>query len=204
MPDRNPNARLEAFSDGVFAIAITLLILDIKIPAPESITSTPELWRALAALAPSFFAFVLSFIVILINWVNHHAALRLIHKSSAAFIYANGYLLLTVVITPFPTALLGDFLLTDHAAPAVVLYDAVLVATAIGWILWNGAALDGHLTSGESAAATIRENRRKGYFAVVLYSVLAIAAIWFPVTVASITALSWAFWLALGVRMKQS
>ena len=187
----------------MFAIALTLLIIDVKLPSPDSITSTPELWRALAALEPSVFAFVLSFVVILITWVNHHATLKLVHKSSAPFTYANGFLLMTVVFIPFPTGLLGEFLLTDHAAPAVVLYDAVLAATAVGWILLSSAAIRGHLTNNERATATIQVSRRNGYFAVVLYSALSITAFWFPVTVATITTLSWLFWLALGVSMKQ-
>src|SRR5258706_10379621 len=97
MPESHPNSRLEAFCDGVFAIALTLLVLDIKIPATEHIASTNDLWYALGAIAPSVFTFILSFIVILISWVNHHATLKLVSKSSPLFIYANGLLLLTIV-----------------------------------------------------------------------------------------------------------
>src|SRR5260221_9285223 len=119
-------SRLEAFCDGVFAIALTLLIIDIKIPSTVKINDTNEFWLALRHIAPSIFAFVLSFTIILITWVNHHATLNLVNKSSASFIYANGFLLLTVVFMPFPTALMGDYILTDHAAPAVVLYESVM------------------------------------------------------------------------------
>lgn len=202
MAESSANARLEAFCDGVFAIALTLLIIDVKLPAPESIASTPELWRALQHLAPSMFAFVLSFGIILITWVNHHAALKLVRSSSSSFIYANGFLLLTVVFVPFPTALLGEFILTDHAAPAVVLYDAVLTAQTIGWILLSSTALNNRLTSSEAAASTIRVNRRNGYFAFALYSFLTIMALWFPIFVAVVTTLSWLFWLVLSVRVQ--
>lgn len=202
MAESSANARLEAFCDGVFAIALTLLIIDVKLPAPESIASTPELWRALQHLAPSMFAFVLSFGIILITWVNHHAALKLVRSSSSSFIYANGFLLLTVVFVPFPTALLGEFILTDHAAPAVVLYDAVLTAQTIGWILLSSTALNNRLTSSEADASTIRVNRRNGYFAFALYSFLTIMALWFPIFVAVVTTLSWLFWLVLSVRVQ--
>ena len=150
------------------------------------------------------FAFLLSFVIILITWVNHHATLKLIHRSSAPFIYANGLLLLTVVFIPFPTALLGEFLWTDHAAPAVVLYDAVLAVQAIGWIVVTGTALKGQLIIDDRSTATIRQNNRNGYRAFALYSLLAITALWFPVVVAVITTLSWIFWLTLGVRMKRA
>ena len=108
MADAHPNTRLEAFCDGVFAIALTLLIIDIKIPSSEVIGTTREMWLALRHLTPSILAFVVSFAIILITWVNHHAAFKLVNKSSASFMYANGFLLLSVVFLPFPTALVGD------------------------------------------------------------------------------------------------
>jgi uncharacterized membrane protein len=204
MADRNDTARLEAFCDGVFAIALTLLIIDVKLPSEETIGSAPELWRALQRLTPSVLAFTLSFGIILITWVNHHAALKLVNKASAPFIYANGFLLLTVVFIPFPTSLLGAFLLTDHAAPAVVLYDAVLAAQAIGWVLMSGTALNGGLANGTHSASTIHGNRKNGYSAFALYGVLAVTALWFPLIVAAITTLTWIVWLVLSVRVKHA
>src|SRR5205823_5519280 len=65
-------ARLEAFCDGVFGIAITLLVIDIKLPAPERLASTADVWRALEHLTPSVLAFLLSFFAILMTWVSHH------------------------------------------------------------------------------------------------------------------------------------
>ena len=137
MAEANPNSRLEAFCDGVFAIALTLLIIDIKIPSTERIDTTNDLWLALKHILPSIFAFVLSFIIILITWANHHGGLKLINRSSAAFIFANGFLLLTVVFIPFPTALMGEYLLTDHSSPAVILYVSTMAIQAIGWILFT-------------------------------------------------------------------
>src|SRR5882672_9596606 len=77
MAETHVNSRLEAFCDGVFAIALTLLIIDIKIPASTRVDTTQHLWHALKDLTPSIFAFLLSFAIILITWVNHHATLRL-------------------------------------------------------------------------------------------------------------------------------
>jgi uncharacterized membrane protein len=204
MTPAHPNARLEALCDGVFAIAMTLLIIDVKLPSPESLAGTSEVWGALRHLAPSVFAFLLSFGIILITWVNHHATMRLVSGSSAPFIYANGFLLLTVVSIPFPTGLLGDFLGTEHAAPAVVLYNAVLAAVAIGWILVSGAALKDRLTTDARATATLRDGRRNGWLAFALYALLAIAAVWFPLAVAVVTTVSWIFWLVYGIRMKHA
>jgi uncharacterized membrane protein len=98
----HPNARLEALSDGVFAIAMTLLVLDLRLPSPETLTSSMALWAALRHLAPEAFAFILSFAVILITWVSHHGILKLVQDTSARFIYANGVLRLPSSSCHFP------------------------------------------------------------------------------------------------------
>lgn len=204
MTEESSNARLEAFCDGVFAFALTLLIVDVKLPATEGIGSSAELWHALQHLTPAVFAFLLSFTIILITWVNHHGALKLVRTASASFIFANGFLLLTVVFTPFPTSLLGDFLLTDHAGPAVFLYNAVLAVQAIAWLFVFRTALTSHLATNEHAAITLRTSGRNGYFALGLYSVLAVAGLWFPLPAAIITTASWVFWLTLAIRLKHA
>ena len=203
MADSNSNVRLETFCDGVFAIALTLLIIDIKIPVGESITSTNDLWLALQHLLPRLFAFLLSFVIIFITWVNHHNALKLVNKSSSAFIYANGFLLLTVVIMPFPTALLGETLFTNHAAPAVVLYAVVNGLQAIGWVLMIQTVLRPKLLTRDTrSAAVARSNLRNAYIAVFIYTVCALLAVWFPLVVALLITVIWSAWLINGINLK--
>ena len=202
MNETTSSSRLEAFCDGVFAIAITLLIIDVKIPSSEKIESNADFVRALKHIVPSVFAFLLSFIIILITWVNHHNAMRLGNKVSSIFIYANGFLLLTVVFMPFPSSLVGEHILTDHAAPAVVLYDSTMALQALGWILITQAALKGHLGKSEKATSQIRRNGQFGYFAFALYTLFAILAIWFPLIIAAVTTITWIFWLVWGIRLK--
>jgi TMEM175 potassium channel family protein len=197
----NPNARLEAFCDGVFAIAITLLVIEVGLPTGQEIDTTAVFWEALWDILPSILAFLLSFVVILITWVNHRTALMLVARSSPAFIYANGLLLLTVAFIPFPTEMLGKFVTTDHAAPAVVIYNAVIAVQALAWILIGLAVLDGGLTKDQAAATVIRANTRNGVFAFVLYGAAAIAAFWIPQIVALLTAASWVFWLVYGISI---
>src|SRR6266536_5037577 len=96
--------RVEAFSDGVFAIAITLLILEIRVPHVDH-----GLWAGLVALWPSYVAFLMSFAVILIMWVNHHELLRMVGGVTYPFLFTNGLLLLTVTFVPFPTAVLAAY-----------------------------------------------------------------------------------------------
>jgi uncharacterized membrane protein len=203
MAETNPNSRLEAFCDGVFAIALTLLIINIKIPSAEQIKSTQDLWIALWQIVPSILAFILSFIIILITWVNHHNSLKLIDKSSTLFIYANGFLLLTVVFLPFPTALMGEFLFIDFATPAVILYNTLLALQSISWILLCAAALKNNLAKNEKSILAVRANKKFGYFATILYSVCTLMAIWFPLTIAIVTTFTWIFWLIWGINIKQ-
>src|SRR3989441_11196149 len=120
--------RVEAFSDGVFAIAITLLILEIRVPHVEH-----GLWAGLLALWPSYVAFLMSFVVILIMWVNHHELLRMVRGVNYPFLFANGLLLLTVTFVPFPTAVLAANLATPDAEAAGALYPATLAAQAMWW-----------------------------------------------------------------------
>lgn len=203
MAESNTNSRLEAFCDGVFAIALTLLIIDIKIPVSETISTTNDLWLALQHLLPSIFSFLMSFTIVFIAWVNHHGVLKLVHKSSPAFIYANGFLLLTIVVLPFPTALLSEYLFTDHAAPAVVVYAAINGLQAIGWILLSYTVINPHpLTQNEKTVLTVRAGQKSSYFALAIYTLLTIMAFWFPQIVAFLLGVIWLGWLIYGIRIK--
>ena len=141
---------------------------------------------------------MLSFAIIFITWVNHHRFFRLVNKSSGAFVYANGFLLLTVVFMPFPTALVGEYLLTDHAAPAVVIYNSVTAVQAVGWILVSGAAR--RLARDEKSLVLVRHSQRNGWFALVVYSLLALLAASFPLAVAVVTTMLWVYWLIFSLR----
>src|SRR5262249_30814514 len=152
-----------------FAFALTLLIIDVRPPETQTIHSAPTLWVALRHLGPAVFAFLLSFTVIFITWVNHRNTLRLVNRSSVSFIYANGFLLLGVVGIPFTTSLLGAFVFTPSAAPAVALYDALLAAQAIGWLAITSTALRNRLWGEEAAATVLTERRRRAYAAFGVY-----------------------------------
>lgn len=204
MAEENTNSRLETFCDGVFAIALTILVLAIKTPLEEGIHSADDLWHSLNHLLPSVFAFLLSFAIIVISWVNHHAILKLINKSTPHFIYANVFLLLTVVIIPFPTALFAEFGFTKAAAPAVVLYSFVMLLTNIGWILIIRTALKPKLLAkSEAAKATLEKVQMQGIYAFILYGVCTVLAFWFPLIISITLTLTWIAWLILGLSFKE-
>jgi uncharacterized membrane protein len=130
--------RLEAFSDGVFAIAITLLILEIKIPSHEEIEHAGSLYDFLIHLWPSYFAYILSFLVIGIYWANHHAFISLFTKTDHIFNMLNVLLLMFIAFLPYPTALLGDFF-TDESqqSTAVTFYALGIWLPSIAWyFIW--------------------------------------------------------------------
>jgi uncharacterized membrane protein len=136
MSDAKQLGRIEAFSDGVFAIAATLLVLEIRVPSIGIHSAPGELWRELADLWPSYVAFVISFGSIVTIWVNHHRELDQLIGTSNAFKYANGLLLLTVTFLPFPTALLARYIETDSASAAVVFFAATSFVTSLAFGVW--------------------------------------------------------------------
>src|SRR5438105_15008189 len=123
-------AGVEAFGDGRCASAITLLILEIR--APEA-GAAGGLWAGLRALWPSYVAFLLSFFVILVMWVNHHELMRLVRVVTYPLLFANGLLLLTVTFVPFPTASVAQHLATTQAKAAVAFYCGTFVVNSLAW-----------------------------------------------------------------------
>jgi uncharacterized membrane protein len=105
--------RVEAFSDGVFAIAITLLVLDLAVPLREE-TPEGELTASLAHQWPAYFAYLVSFLVIGIIWVNHHTVSDKVRLVDRPVLFANLVLLLVVSVIPFPTHLLAEYLTADQ------------------------------------------------------------------------------------------
>ncbi len=131
--------RTEAFSDGVFAIAITLLILNIQPPH----AGPGGLWHALLRLWPSYASYLVSFLTIGIIWVNHHAVFEHIARSDRTLLFLNLLLLMSVAFIPFPTALLADYLRhggsDQHVAAAVFSGTFALLGTLFG-VLWTYAS----------------------------------------------------------------
>jgi uncharacterized membrane protein len=175
-------ARVEAFSDGVFAIAMTLLILEIKVPhvPPDAPDDNWRLLVSLLHLWPSFVAFVLSFGTILIMWVNHHGLFKHAHRTDHRLLFANGLLLLVVTFVPFPTAVLAEHLDKPSANAAAIFYCATFVLVAVGYNLLLAAVLPNRAPGAvgspthESAMAGIRRAYRLGlvvYLAASLVSV---------------------------------
>jgi uncharacterized membrane protein len=151
------SSRLEAFSDGVFAIAATLLVLELRVPA-----DSPDLVESLRALWPAYAAYLVSFLTIGIIWVNHHTLLEHCRRVDRPFLYLNLVLLVAVGIVPFPTSLVDRYILSARwATAALVVYGigAVLIAVAFSAVFFY-ATHDGRLVGDAAAARRIRADGR--------------------------------------------
>jgi TMEM175 potassium channel family protein len=150
--------RLEAFSDGVFAIAITLLIIEVRVPEGHA----PLLDR-LANAWPSYVAYLISFVTIGIMWANHHGIFQLIERTSHGLIVANLLLLLWVAFLPFPTKVLGEHLLAtlEDRRTAALFYNGSFFVTAVFYnLLWQTAARGNRLIARGHEAAAAQVSRR--------------------------------------------
>ena len=154
---RMPKERLLAFSDGVSAIVITIMVSELKVPHDADI-------RTMEPLVPVFLSYVLSFIYIAIYWNNHHHLLHAAEHVNGGILWANLHLLFWLSLIPFTTGWLGE----NHAAPLpVAAYGAVLLCCAIAYTILNWALIRNHeagsLLSKSSGVNT------KGMFSIVSY-----------------------------------
>lgn len=137
MRKTNETVRIESFSDGVFAIAITLLVIEIKVPYHENVARI-GLLQALIDIWPSYLAFLTSFVTILVIWVHHQRIFAILNKYDHMLFYYNGLLLLFVTFIPFPTALLSEYLLNREAKIAANFYTGIFLAISLSFdLLWR-------------------------------------------------------------------
>ena len=168
-------SRIEAFSDGVFAIACTLLILEIRLPHPGV---EGGLWRGLLALWPHYLAFALSFFVILVSWITHHDLMRLIRGTSRAAMLANGCVLIYITFIPFPTAVLADNLAGPDINAAATFYCGTFVFGSAAFNLLVAAITHGQLCRPEVDCHAALGRIRRGY-RIIFFTYLAATAIAF-------------------------
>jgi uncharacterized membrane protein len=128
--------RIEGFTDAVFAIACTLLVLGIAVPHVGEAMQSGGLWPALRHLWPSIVAYLISFESIFVAWAAHHKYVGVLERSSKPFLYANGLLLLAITFVPFPTAILAEYIVTPYANVAVMIYSATQLALNLSFVVW--------------------------------------------------------------------
>lgn len=169
--DDGDTARIEMFSDGVFAIAITLLVLEVRVPHLEDLPQGTSLISALIEQWSSYFGYVLSFVVIGIIWANHHNRFKHIKRSDHNLLILNTLFLMCVAFIPFPTALLAEYLQDpNERLTAVAIYSGTLTLTSIFFnLLWWYAAHNHHLVDRNLSPRLLRAMTRHFLLGPLLY-----------------------------------
>ena len=165
-----PTGRLEAFADGVFAIAATLLILEVRLPNGDVGQGLLHIW-------PSYFAYALSFFSIGIMWVNHHVVLSFVREADRAFLFINLFLLMAIAFLPFPTAIYAEHLQKAGARSAALAYGLTFVVIAIFFqFFWQYAYR--RLLRPDADRREVSGINRSYWPAVPLYVAATLVALW--------------------------
>ena len=174
--------RLEAFSDAVIAIAITIMVLELKVPHGAD-------WEVLRPLVPVFLTYVLSFVFLGIYWNNHHHMLHATDRINGKILWANLHLLFWLSLIPFVTGLMGE----NHFAPLpTAVYGGVLLLAALAYMMLQTAIVAHHGMDSKLRAAVRKDV--KGKLSAVLYVVaipLAFANQWIAIGLYVFVALMW-------------
>ena len=187
--DEHSTARFETFSDGVFAIAATLLVLELSV-------SGDDLGHALVHIWPQYLAYVTSFLTIGIIWMNHHHTVSLIARADRTMLFINNLLLLTVAFLPFPTKLVGDNLRGGDEQAAALAYAATLVVMAIlHQVWWQYARRNRRLIGIETPDSALRAVDRAYWPGVPMYAAVFIVAFFSPLAAVVFTFAIAAFYL---------
>jgi len=188
-------ARLEAFSDGIFGVAITLLAIEIGISEYEGATNA-NLWDRIIEKWPEYFTYFNSFATVLLIWMGHHNMINRIWRSNHWLILLNGLLLLFVVLFPYPTKTVGSFIGTDAVNTAVIFYCAFTGMIVVGMMLISLCILnDKKMMMNPEKDVPWFKNLVKGQVVgISVYAVATIVSIYSAIGGLAITFAMWVFW----------
>ena len=197
-------ARLEAFSDGIFGVAITLLALDIKVPETAE-ASNAELWHNIVDLWPAYLTFFNSFAVVLLIWMGHHMIFREVRKADTRLVLLNGLMLLLIALFPYPTRTIGQFAGTEAQAVATAFYAGYTGLVSLSFLLVTMTlrSTPALLMRGDILQGQLTRLGRFEAVGVAIYAALAMLAFWSPDLALAGTCLMWLYWglvVALGER----
>ncbi len=184
--------RVEAFSDGVFAVAITLLVLNIHVPDNNTLLSDQDFLRYFGNQWPEFLAFVTSFATVGIMWINHHRLFTHIKRIDTNLLVFNLLLLLVIVFIPFPTALLAQYAPYPQYHNAALLYSATNILMAICFnLLWRYASRENRLLDKRSDPRAVQAITNQYRFGPLFYvATFVLAIIYVPASIAGILLLA--------------
>ncbi|MGM9478866.1 TMEM175 family protein [Pedobacter sp. GSP4] len=189
--------RIEAFSDGVFAIAVTLLVLELHIPDASEGANPTRLLEALKIQWPGYIAFIISFFSIFVIWVNHHKIFKQIYRRNTGLMFANGLILFLVSLVSYPSALLAKFFLTESKQLSVTIYTGLFVLINLAFnLLWQQATRDKKLLRPGISDAAISQLRYNYLYGFPTYLAAFAVSFFYPDLALVICILLWIFWAA--------
>ena len=203
--EEKETGRIEAFSDGVFAVAITLLVLNIQAPVTPDKLTDAALLEFFRAQWPTLLAFLTSFATIGIMWINHHRLFTHIKRADNNLLVLNLLLLLVIIFYPFPTALVAQqYAAHPEAHYAALLYSGTSVILALVFnLLWRYAADKNRLLDPKADLHAVESITRQYRFGPLLYLII-FAVAWFSTPACVILSLLLALFFALPGRKPQS
>ncbi len=199
-------ARIEAFSDGIFAVAITLLALEIGVDIKEiqihhslETTTNKELFDALLAEWPPFFAYFNSFASVLLMWMAHHQIFKFVRTTNIQLILVNGLLLLLVALVPFPTKTLGEFIGSSAQKMAILFYtlNSVLISAAFVFFMYAAKSKNGELFVPQTPQLAVDQITRGLWIGLLLNLTIFAIAFFIPVLALILNFCMWIFWAVL-------
>lgn len=206
MEDKD-TGRLEAFSDGVFAVAITLLVLDIKVPGldyPAQFLEDKKLWLLVGSEWPMLAAYITSFATIGIMWINHHRLFKKIRHTDTGLLLINLLLLLLIVFIPVPTALLAEYLTRLDQHTAAIIYSGTFFLMACCFnLLWSYASYHNRLLGKETDIHAVKAISQQYRFGPLFY-LIAFGIAWINTLICIIFCFILALFFALPAHLPHS
>ncbi|PBJ10135.1 TMEM175 family protein [Flavobacterium sp. ACN6] len=195
--------RIENFSDAVFAIAITLLVLDLHAPDTSAIKNGTQLLTFLKGEWTSYLAFTLSFFSIFIMWVNHHKIFKQIYSRNTAIMFANGLILFLVTAVSYPTALLARFFEGEASNIAVAIYTGIFVLINLSYnLLWYTASSNKKLLRPEITNSAIKKIRNNYLYGLPTYLIAFAVSFQYPAFALVISMTLLIFWAVSSGKIK--
>ncbi len=188
-------SRIEAFSDGIFCVGITLLALDIGVEMKNGETNN-GLVHSLLSLWPKYLAYFISFTNVLLAWIGHHSLFKNFRNTDNFVMVTNGFLLMLIALVPFPTKTLGLYLQTGDFKIAVIFYTGYFVLISIAFrLLWYAASRNRDLLIHGITEIKIRKITRSENLGLLFNSIILFVGLINPPAALVLSFVMWVYWM---------
>lgn len=195
MKVKKETTRIEGFSDGIFSIGITLLVLDLHTPEKKTFYNYNEFIVFITSQWPAYLAFTLSFCSIFILWVNHHKIFKQIYIRNTAITFANGLILFFISVLSYPTALLSNYYNTPSKNIVVAIYTGMFILINLSYIiLWHSAGSNKQLLKPGISDSTIHKIKMNYWYGLPVYVLAFILSFFIPAVSLVLCGSLWVYW----------